>query len=288
MNYPTSLVIETVSICNLRCPSCFVGRGMTTRNQTAPKLMSQETFERICEHAEALGTVKVVYPYLWGEPTIHPDIGKFVRRIAKFAKVSLSTHGMFVTEEIAKDFACIDMLSCSIDGLDQKTYEIYRVNGRFDDAMRGMKLLAAHYPKKVLWEWVVHKHNEHQLFDAKALADKLGVTFHPRKTLLIDGVARELLQPKSEAWARYEPGATSPPREMRLNCREFWDVMYFYPNGDVGVCCYDYNVENRMGNINEKSLVDIWNDEPYRRIRENHQKGEMADLCENHCHMAQF
>ena len=287
MIYPTSLVLETVSVCNLRCPSCFVGRGMTTRIKTEPKLMPFEMVDKICTQAESFGTVKVIYPYLWGEPTIHPEIGAIVRRVKRTAQVSLSTHGMFVTEKLADDLALVDALSVSIDGLDQDTYSVYRVGGRFDDAMRGMKILAAR-KKGVVWEWVVHKHNEHQLDDARALAEKLGVTFHPRKTLLIDETARVLLQPKSETWARYEPGKTSPPREMRLGCREFWDVMYFYPSGDSGVCCYDYNVENRMGNINEQSLVDIWNGPAYTRMRENHQAGNMADLCENHCHMASF
>lgn len=39
--------------------------------------------------------------------------------------------------------------------------------------------------------------------------------------------------------------------------------------GDAVICCNDYLSKNSYGNINDKSLCDIWNDKIYRRTR-NH------------------
>lgn len=38
-------------------------------------------------------------------------------------------------------------------------------------------------------------------------------------------------------------------------------------NGDVVLCCYDYDGFNVIGNINSKPLKEIWKDKPVRRLR---------------------
>lgn len=65
-----------------------------------------------------------------------------------------------------------DMITFSVDGL-ESTNHIYRVNARWQDIERAMRYCAERVT--VDWKFIVFRHNEHQLDEAKALAADIGV-----------------------------------------------------------------------------------------------------------------
>ena len=55
------------------------------------------------------------------------------------------------------------------------------------------------------------------------------------------------------------------------------------PNGDVVLCCVDWERTTVFGNIHEQSLREIWNSEKYRAYRRRMKERDLAGtLCE-HC-----
>ena len=56
-------------------------------------------------------------------------------------------------------------------------------------------------------------------------------------------------------------------------------------NGDVTTCCLDEHLENKLGNLADKSLHEIWCGDTINRWREAHIEGRFAEsgpLC-NRC-----
>lgn len=52
-------------------------------------------------------------------------------------------------------------------------------------------------------------------------------------------------------------------------------------NGDVTICCYDYNGDYKIGNIFENGgFKEIYKSKKYGEIRRKIMKGELA-ICEN-------
>ena len=45
----------------------------------------------------------------------------------------------------------------------------------------------------------------------------------------------------------------------RPACAGLWNTPMVQVNGDVTTCCLDEHLENRLGNLLEKSLNEIWN-----------------------------
>jgi len=45
---------------------------------------------------------------------------------------------------------------------------------------------------------------------------------------------------------------------------------YILYNGDVLLCCVDWERSTVLGNLKEKSLAEIWNSEAYMRIRRDY------------------
>jgi len=256
----------------------WIDRGLES------KFFPMDLFEKLCN--EVSGFVKHVYLHLWGEPTLHPQLGEMIKRVKQFATIDLATHGLFIDESNVDDLALCDTLSVSIDGIDQKTYGEYRVGGQLDKAMAGMKLLAAKAPGKVNWTFVVFKNNEHQIEAAKLLAQEIGVNFGDKPPLFWNMDRMNSDMPTQEKHRRYRiVDGEWKLKADPLSCREFWETVYVLPSGDVLTCCYDGNAEWVMGNVKESSLLDVWNGENYQAARAKHSGGTLNGMCQDFCQL---
>ncbi len=65
-----------------------------------------------------------------------------------------------------------DVITFSVDGLED-TNHLYRVNARWEDILAAMRLCARRVT--VSWKFIVFRHNEHQIEEAKSLAQEIGV-----------------------------------------------------------------------------------------------------------------
>jgi len=65
-----------------------------------------------------------------------------------------------------------DMITFSVDGLED-TNHIYRINARWNDIEQAMRYCAGRVA--VDWKFIVFRHNEHQIEDARKLAEDIGV-----------------------------------------------------------------------------------------------------------------
>ncbi|KPA14924.1 radical SAM domain protein [Candidatus Magnetomorum sp. HK-1] len=68
-------------------------------------------------------------------------------------------------------------------------------------------------------------------------------------------------------------------------CSYLMQRLTIFWNGDVTVCCMDYNNHFRLGNINKKSIEEIWMSDrlnSFRNIHANNKRRNM-EICKN-CH----
>jgi len=64
-------------------------------------------------------------------------------------------------------------------------------------------------------------------------------------------------------------GAPNKPeiKESGKMCIMPFTDFTIYPNGTVGLCCSDALEKTNLGNVKEKSIMEIWNSEEYQKIR---------------------
>ncbi len=280
---PRQLVLETSGVCNLRCPQCWIGLRWFDRGKEN-HFLSMELFNKIADETQAY--VKHCYLHLWGEPTLSKNLPAMIKRTREFATVDLATHGLFIDEAMAEAISDADTLSVSIDGIDQETYEKYRVGGNLEDAMNGLKLLVKYCGHKVNWTFVVFKENEHQIQAAQRIADELGVNIGFKPPLFWDKSKMDASMPTKESLRRYvSTGDGWKLKADRLKCREFWETVYVLPSGDVTTCCYDGAAEYVVGNVKETSLLSVWDGAAYNAMRDKHSGGTLNEMCEKYCHL---
>ena len=131
---PVSISTELTNNCNLKCPECSSGSGTMRRKRG---FMDIELFKKIMKELE---------PYLYnanlyfqGEPMLHPLFFSFLANCLT-PKTIVSTNGHFLSVENSEQIVMsgLKKLIISLDGMDQETYSLYRVNGDMNRVLSGL------------------------------------------------------------------------------------------------------------------------------------------------------
>ena len=177
--YPVSISFEPTTSCNLRCPECPSGlRAFSRPTGMLEKNFFSKTIDEI--HKELLYLIF----YFQGEPYLNPDFLDMVKYASdKGIYTATSTNAQYLNDAAAKRTveSGLDRLIISIDGTTQDVYKQYRVGGNIDKVIEGAKNIVK-WKKElnsktpfVFFQFLVVKHNEHQIADIKQMAKDVGV-----------------------------------------------------------------------------------------------------------------
>lgn len=287
---PVSISIEPTTACNLGCPECPSGLKKFSR---ATGNLKKETNQKIIDDFAKKGVY--VNFYFQGEPYIHPQFLDLVKyAYSKRLYTSTSTNAHFLTSELARKTveSGLDRLIISIDGTTQETYSQYRVHGDLQKVIEGTKNIM-HWKKElksstphVIFQMLVVAPNEHQIEEARQLADELGVNEIRYKTAQVyDYENGNPLIPKNEKYSRYRKGPDGKYRiknKLDNQCWRMWQGCVFTWDGNVVPCCFDKDAQYKLGSIKDESLKSIWKSEAYSNFRSSILKSRnKIDICRN-------
>ena len=276
MGKPFILMVEPTNICNLKCPLCPSGNGGLTRPRGTMELDAfRRVFEEQAEHLMLL--------MLWnqGEPFINKNLTNMVR-IASDHNVptitSTNVHYIRTREDAEEIVNCgLDEIIVSLDGVTEASYLEYRVGGNFERVLDGIRRLSE--AKKSMGadnpiihlQFIIFKHNENEIDDARRLAAELGVDRLSLKTAQVytDAEAETYL-PEDETLSRYryEADGLSMNGKITNSCRHLWYSSVVNWDGAVSPCCFDKDVHYGLGNaLNGQTFDEIWKGDAYTSFR---------------------
>src|ERR1700712_5535075 len=289
--YPLSISFEPTTSCNLRCPECPSGLRAFTR----PTGMLQKDFFKDTIDQLYKDLLYLVF-YFQGEPFLNPGFLEMVKYAsAKGIYTATSTNAHYLNDENAKKTieSGLDRLIISIDGTTQDVYQQYRVGGNLDKVIEGAKNIVKW--KKALksktpfvfFQFLVVKHNEHQIEEIKALAKEIGVDqvrFKSAQVYDYENDPNNLI-PVNEKYSRYKrnaDGSFKAKNKMANRCSKLWHANVITWDGLVVPCCFDKDAMHRLGNLKKESFKQIWNNDNYKQFRGELMKGRKnIDICSN-------
>lgn len=78
------------------------------------------------------------------------------------------------------------------------------------------------------------------------------------------------------------PGSKSPTSTIQAFCVRPYDQLYIGYDGRVLLCCQDWGFQEIMGDLSRESILEIWNNEKYRAVRESLLHRDRSKfICEN-------
>jgi radical SAM protein with 4Fe4S-binding SPASM domain len=82
----------------------------------------------------------------------------------------------------------------------------------------------------------------------------------------------------------------SPRHELPVTCHStpFYDNNVLLPNGDVVICCMDYNLKHVIGNLLQQDYYDIWNNTAFLKLADTNRRQGFSNesICKS-CTVAQ-
>lgn len=169
----SSITIELTSHCNAKCPQC--GRFDIYNNVLTDlpiKHLPLNLLEKL--PTEKMKNLKNIhFNGNYGEPLMHPDIEKILKKF-KNQNIIISTNGSLRDKEWWGRLGQHKNVTVifALDGLND-THSLYRKNTNYDKVLSN----AISFIKNggnAGWQFIVFKHNQHQVTEAKILSQQLG------------------------------------------------------------------------------------------------------------------
>lgn len=271
---PKIVVVDVTNSCNLRCPVCPVTIAMTRKRGT----MKMPVFRRIVDDFVGRPEKPEIFFNFSGEPTLNRLLPEFIAYAARHGHPTfVSTNATKLTEPMARAMieAGLGRIYLCLDGFDAEAQESYRVNSDFASVKANIEMFARvrrelgrRNPVCVL-QTLLTRHSEGQIADITAWAEATGLDRVRFKSFSTGthtspeekALARRFL-PENPAYRRVEDGAAAPP-----TCHEPTHSTVVFWNGDLGLCCIDYDRKVAMPNVLRDGFVAAHRSDAATRAR---------------------
>lgn len=254
----------TGDVCNFKCKycECSLGGGMYTKNKDIiPAMMQWDVFVKAADSLRMFGMpIKKILFSSIGEPLLNkklPDMIRYVKDIGVADFCEVVTNASLLTHDLSKRLidSGLDRLCISIQGVTSKKYkEISQVDLDYDDLVKELEYF---------YQISRGKCKVHIKTLDIALNDGEESIFYDTfscisDTVNIDNVIEGFQDVDySDIISEKNKGLYGGMQKYRLVCPSVFYTLYILPNGNVTTCCSPpYPII--LGNINEKTLYDMW------------------------------
>jgi len=271
---PIMMNFELWNECNESCVFCrsaddlIYDANPAGHGQPIPKgKMPIEMFETVIEQVKS-GLI-VAVPYVNGEPLLSKDIYRAVGAATK-AKVGsiIATNGVLLNERNSRQLlnAGIDLIKIHISGFSQPVHSVQHRRGDVERIKENVRRLvsmrdAAGLPTIILLDYILYRHNEHELELARQFAEDLGILFNIRSG-------------NNKGMEDSEPSNVPATLPIYEPCTWLWTVLTMDWNGAVYPCC-DHVVWSgaeayEMYDTRASDIATIWNGPKAQAMRRIH------------------
>lgn len=260
---PRSVQIEPTNACNSNCVMC-----PRSRMERITGTMSMELYKKIIDDCVRCG-IRKVRLHNFGEPFLDKNIIEKIR-YAKSAGLYILMYSNFSVPDEKKIREIVDSgldeIFISLDSSKKDLYEKIRRGLNYDMVKNNIMLLSE----------VKKKYNNRPKVTLNyVLTDDAEESMHEFKRAW-KGIVDDVNVANMHSWANRSGLAVKARR--RWPCPMVWASINILWNGDITICCEDYDGEINLGNIAERSLKDIWLGSEYDILRRKHRDVKTCDV----------
>ena len=276
---------ELSNYCNAACPMCArfdaeqnLVKEITNNHHTTLDDIKNKIGDGVLKNLHIFRSCGNV-----GDGTMNPEceqIFEYVKSVNSTADLSINTNGGARNTDFYKELAKIGVrVIFSIDGLED-TNHLYRRNVKWDKMFENVKsFLDA--GGVAYWDFLVFKHNQHQVETAEKLSKQLGFVLFNKKTTTRwddfdkDGNWLERNEIKIDDYALEKPEDkivqdVDNERDVKVQnvttkkilCNSFANKnveIFLHANGNVSPCCWlgDLKIHESRNIIKDYASVNI-------------------------------
>ena len=278
---PPYVKIEPSALCQLHCPGCEHRDPGFNRSVNDFTGLELKTLKKIIDPiGDKLLAVSLSG---YGEPMINKDLTSLIEYIhSKNIGVNFPTNfSLKLSEEKLEQLvkSGLDSIIISLDGATEETYRVYRAGGNFDLVLNNVKALSEMKKRlkstkpKIIWKFIVFKHNKHEVEKVETLYKALGFDYTDIVVDVFDQYSLDYKQGVDNNWLK-----TKKP------CYWLWNTLLVRWDGTVKPCCRLF-IDNQpyLGNVLEEDIINIWQGERYKKLRQGFTKKDYGRTMHHLC-----
>lgn len=282
---PRIVYIEPTNICNLQCVMCPEGRMTKYRKRTQ---MDMDLFEKILNQLKEIKPLIVSF-HLSGEPLLNKNLPLMVKKVKEIGiDTNFSSNGMLLDKETAEKL---------IDAqLDLIRIDFYSDKEKFESLRKGAKWETVRDNIKQLIELKKEKKSHKPMILIQSLRFK---NEDPTDNSEVENIKKIFPELDSGNVVVFEAHSfsgefaddTKEDERFKVDrdpskyypCRHAWGGIAITCNGTVVPCCRDILGSYVLGNVNENTIMEIWNGEKFTELRRLQAEGkyDQITLCKN-------
>jgi sulfatase maturation enzyme AslB (radical SAM superfamily) len=260
---PEIVQIEATNICNAKCTFC--PRDDMKRRQG---IMDMALYRKIVDECAALG-IGHVRMHNYGEAFVDKALAEKIAyaKARGIPEVGVITNGSLLGPDVARAVveAGLDAINISLDAAGRDTFESTRLGLKYDKVIANVeglvrirRELGRKRPKLILSFVRQDNSAEEQAFidHWSAVADKIHIT-------------------ELHNWA----GTLKRRSDVNFPCYRQWLTFTVLWDGRVSLCCADLDGHVVLGDLTTQTIADIWNGDPYRRVRREQLESGGPSIC---------
>ena len=269
---PSYIDVELTNLCNFHCCFCPTGTKAMKRMRG---MMPDDVVDALAENVQKYHIPGVRF-IRWGEPTMHPRYIEILEKIKKAGSlIHINTNGSLLDErQIQRLFDIhLDSIKFSFQGADEGTYNEMREGGDYErllstvrtfHEMRGNR----EYPFIQISTTLTGESAE-QIKNFKSDVEQYCDYYNIGYTKLnhLDVESMNIDEAEMEKIRRLQKHETIN-RVYRPICPEAFDKLSINWNGDVTLCCGDYDNFMIVGNVLDNDIKYIFNSKATKLYRE--------------------
>lgn len=262
--YPMHIDVEVSRVCSLKCPFC------ARKVLTPDNLKGYFDFE-LYKKTFKNGSPKAIKFNWLGEPLHHPKLSQFIK-LAKHNGVLetlINTNGMLLTKSKASEIieSGLDRIIFSIDTINSKKYRKMRVGGRLEYVVANIQQLITFKDGFDTYHPIIRV----QKIDFEDTREEPFKEFW--ENIGVDEVSFISYKQKDKTKTDYKPKPCAQPFQRLLI-----DV-----EGNMHLCCGDYEDQYIVGNLKENSVYNAWHSDKAKALRKLSKEDRLNEikLCQN-------
>ena len=277
---PLAVICELVSTCNLACPMCYTNTEEFKYSVVgAQRMLPYETVCRVIDECAELGVPSILFSWRGESALYHsrfngevkrlPDVFAYARKKGILETTCL-TNGQGIDEKMARAIVAAEpsWINFSIDGLGD-VYNKVRTPRKYEEALEKVKTfmavrerLGAKKPLvKVQTLWSAIKNNPEEYLEVMGnIVDKVSYNIDM-------DFERIHLVP-----------------DPNYICYRLWQRLAVTSHGDILKCPSDFQKEQVLGNVESKSIKEIWDTEQQRHRELHLARKRVEDPVCKKCH----
>jgi len=268
------VVWNITSACNLKCVHCYASAG-----KMAGELTTKQGLELITTLKD-YGSPVILFS--GGEPTMRKDLPTLIEAAVKAGiRAVISTNGTLISKDMAMRFADLGLsyIGVSLDGLEAVNDTFRGVEGAYNDALQGI-YNAMHQGIKVGLRFTMNRRNADQIEGIFHLMTREGIPRICFYHLVYTGRAKELMaEDLSHEQTRKTLDLIMDRTKEMIDAGQNVEVLtvdnhadgpYAGNSSGLGIGCINWDGDvypdqfwrtKVLGNVLEKALPEIWDDQ---------------------------